>query len=168
MAGIFDKLGPVLKRYEEIEVSMALPEVATDFGQIQELAKERAGLENIVDISRRHGKLAQEQIDLESMVRGETDPELFGAAVPIASRIGDQSATLFEQACFQPGMVKNTYGTTSFLLMQTDEQPVPLPSGLITTVGWQREGQQTQYALERERLHRRGRRTVVEGRTGHH
>ena len=80
MAGIFDKLGPVLKRYEEIEVSMALPEVATDFGQIQELAKERAALENIVDISRRHGKLAQEQTDLESMVRGETDPQLASMA----------------------------------------------------------------------------------------
>ncbi len=79
---------------------------------------------------------------------GETDPDLIGAAVPIASLVGDQSAALFGQACFQPGMVKNTYGTGSFLLMQTGEQPVPPPSGLITTIGWQREGLQTQYALE--------------------
>jgi glycerol kinase len=62
--------------------------------------------------------------------------------------IGDQSAALFGQACFQPGMVKNTYGTGSFLLMQTGDQPIPPPPGLLTTVGWQRHGQQTQYALE--------------------
>lgn len=79
---------------------------------------------------------------------GETDAEFFGAAVPITCLIGDQSAALFGQACFQPGMVKNTYGTGSFLLMQTGDQPVPPPPGLLTTVGWQRHGQQTQYALE--------------------
>ncbi len=79
---------------------------------------------------------------------GETDPALFGAEVPIACLIGDQSSALFGQACFQPGTVKNTYGTGSFLLMQIGQQPVPPPSGLITTIGWQRQGQQTQYALE--------------------
>ncbi|PKB78016.1 MAG: peptide chain release factor 1 [SAR202 cluster bacterium Io17-Chloro-G9] len=73
---MFEKLGPVLQRYEEIEAAMALPEVATDFEQIQTLAKERAALDNIVEISRRHQKLAREQADLESMVRGESDPEL--------------------------------------------------------------------------------------------
>ena len=45
-------------------------------------------------------------------------------------------------------MAKNTYGTGSFLLMQTGEQPVPPPPGLLTTIGWQRHGQKTQYALE--------------------
>ena len=79
---------------------------------------------------------------------GETDPSQFGAAVPIGCLAGDQGAALFGQACFQPGMTKNTYGTGSFLLMQTGGEPVPPPSGLITTVGWQRLGQQTQYALE--------------------
>lgn len=79
---------------------------------------------------------------------GETDPNLFGSGIPITCLIGDQSAALFGQACFQPGMVKNTYGTGSFLLMQTGEQPVQPPPGLLTTVGWQREGQQTQYAQE--------------------
>jgi glycerol kinase len=83
-----------------------------------------------------------------SGVFGETDPGLFGAAVPIACLIGDQSAALFGQACFHPGMVKNTYGTGAFLLMQTGDQPVPPPSGLLTTIGWQRHGQRTQYALE--------------------
>ena len=83
-----------------------------------------------------------------SSIFGETDLDLFGTAVPIACLIGDQSAALFGQACFQPGMVKNTFGTGSFLLMQTGEQPVPPPPGLLTTIGWQRQGQQTQYALE--------------------
>jgi glycerol kinase len=83
-----------------------------------------------------------------SGIFGETDPSSFGAAVPIACLIGDQSAALFGQACFLPGMVKNTYGTGSFLLMQTGGQPVALPSGLLTTIGWQRQGQETQYALE--------------------
>ena len=80
MDAIFDKLGPVLKRYEEIEAAMALPEVATDFEKIQALAKERAALDEIVEISRRHQKLAREQADLESMVRGESDPELANMA----------------------------------------------------------------------------------------
>tara|TARA_B100000315_G_scaffold103252_1_gene94651 strand:+ start:3350 stop:4867 length:1518 start_codon:yes stop_codon:yes gene_type:complete len=83
-----------------------------------------------------------------SSIFGETDPSLFGAAVPISCLIGDQSAALFGQACFHPGMVKNTYGSGSFLLMQTGEQPVPPPSGLLTTIGWRQGGQQTQYALE--------------------
>ena len=79
---------------------------------------------------------------------GETDPELFGVGIPITCLIGDQSAALFGQACFQPGMIKNTYGTGSFLLMQTGDQPSQPTPGLLTTVGWQREGRQTQYAQE--------------------
>ena len=83
-----------------------------------------------------------------SSIFGETDNGWLGASVPIACMMGDQSAALFGQACFQPGMVKNTYGTGSFLLMQTGEQPIPPPSGLLTTIAWQRHGQRTQYALE--------------------
>jgi glycerol kinase len=83
-----------------------------------------------------------------SGIFGETDPGLFDAPVPIACLVGDQSAALFGQACFQTGMVKNTYGTGAFLLMQTGEQPVTPPPGLLATVGWQRDGQQTRYALE--------------------
>ena len=79
---------------------------------------------------------------------GETDSELFGVGIPITCLIGDQSAALFGQACFQPGMIKNTYGTGSFLLMQTGDQPSQPTPGLLTTVGWQREGRQTQYAQE--------------------
>ena len=83
-----------------------------------------------------------------SSIFGETDPSLFGAAVPVTCLVGDQSAALFGQVCFEPGMVKNTYGTGSFLLMQTGDRPVPPAPGLLTTIGWQRQGQQTQYALE--------------------
>ena len=83
-----------------------------------------------------------------SSVFGETGPGLFGAAVPIACLAGDQSAALFGQGCFQPGMLKNTYGTGVFLLMQTGEQPLPPPAGLVTSIAWQLGGQQTQYALE--------------------
>ncbi len=83
-----------------------------------------------------------------SSVFGETGPGLFGAAVPIACLAGVQSAALFGQGCFQPGMLKNTYGTGSFLLVQTGEQPLPPPAGLVTSIAWQLGGQQTQYALE--------------------
>jgi peptide chain release factor 1 len=77
---IFDKLGPIVKRYEEIESTMALPEVATDFERVQTLAKERAGLEELVGISRRWQQLAEERVDLESMLRAENDPELAAMA----------------------------------------------------------------------------------------
>ena len=83
-----------------------------------------------------------------SSVSGETGPGLFGAAVPIACLAGDQSAALFGQVYFQPGMLKNTYGTGSFLLVQTGEQPLPPTAGPVTSIAWQLGGQQTQYALE--------------------
>ncbi len=79
---------------------------------------------------------------------GETGPGLFDVPVPIACLVGDQSGALFGQACFQTGMVKNTYGTGAFLLMQTGEQPVAPPPGFLATIGWQRESQNTRYALE--------------------
>ena len=59
-----------------------------------------------------------------SGVVAETDPDMFGARVPIAGIAGDQQAALFGQRCVQPGMVKNTYGTGCFLLMHTGERPV--------------------------------------------
>lgn len=83
-----------------------------------------------------------------SGIFGETGPALFGAAVPLACLAGDQHAALFGQACFHPGMVKNTYGTGSFLLMQTGEEPAPPPAGLLSTIAWQQQGQPVQYALE--------------------
>ncbi len=83
-----------------------------------------------------------------SGVIGETDPKLFGGhAVPIAGIAGDQQAALFGQGCFQPGMVKNTYGTGCFLLMPTGNQAVSSTRGLLTTLACGAEGQPV-YALE--------------------
>jgi glycerol kinase len=67
--------------------------------------------------------------------------------VPICGIAGDQQAALFGQMCLQPGMVKNTYGTGCFMLMQTGEKPVASKNRLLTTVAWQREGK-VHYALE--------------------
>ena len=69
------------------------------------------------------------------------------AGTPIAGIAGDQQAALFGQACFSPGMVKNTYGTGCFLLMHTGSQLVRSANELLTTVAW-RIGDQTEYALE--------------------
>src|SRR5690606_28871782 len=69
------------------------------------------------------------------------------AGVPIAGMAGDQHAALFGQACFSPGMVKNTYGTGCFVLMPTGDRPVLSRSGLLTTVAWA-TGSQKLYALE--------------------
>jgi len=76
MSSIFDKLDSILARYEEIEETMAQPEVAINFERVQELAKERASLEHLVDISRQRRKLIHEKEDLEALVREESDPEL--------------------------------------------------------------------------------------------
>jgi glycerol kinase len=80
-----------------------------------------------------------------SEVYGETT--LFGGAVPIAGIAGDQQAALFGQACTQPGMVKNTYGTGCFMLMNTGTKPIASRNNLLTTVAW-RVGNRTEYALE--------------------
>jgi glycerol kinase len=82
-----------------------------------------------------------------SEVYGETDPELFGAAIPVAGDAGDQQAALFGQACFEPGSAKNTYGTGCFMLLNTGDKPVPSEKGLLTTVAW-KIGGTTTYALE--------------------
>ncbi|MCG6658239.1 glycerol kinase GlpK [Halomonas campisalis] len=83
-----------------------------------------------------------------SEVYGTTGAEMFGGArVPIAGIAGDQQAALFGQACFEKGMVKNTYGTGCFLLMNTGDTPVPSKSGLLTTIAWGLNGK-VEYALE--------------------
>lgn len=76
------------------------------------------------------------------------DPEqFFGHAVPIAGIAGDQQAALFGQACFESGMVKNTYGTGCFMLMNTGEKAVRSNNGLLTTIAWGIDGK-VEYALE--------------------
>ncbi len=80
-----------------------------------------------------------------SEVYGETS--LFSDPIPIAGIAGDQQAALFGQVCVRPGMVKNTYGTGCFMLMNTGSQPIASKNNLLTTVAW-RIGERTEYALE--------------------
>jgi glycerol kinase len=82
-----------------------------------------------------------------SGVFGETDPEFFGGAIPMAGDAGDQQAATFGQACFEVGMAKNTYGTGCFMLMNTGTKGVPSQHGLLTTIGWGIDNT-TIYALE--------------------
>ena len=76
-----------------------------------------------------------------------TSKHFFGHEVPIAGIAGDQQAALFGQACFEQGMVKNTYGTGCFMLMNTGEKAVRSEHGLLTTLAWGIDGKVT-YALE--------------------
>jgi glycerol kinase len=87
------------------------------------------------------------EVRSSSEVYGETDPSLFGAAIPVAGDAGDQQAALFGQACFEAGSAKNTYGTGCFMLLNTGAKPVPSEKGLLTTVAW-KIGGKTTYALE--------------------
>jgi glycerol kinase len=78
---------------------------------------------------------------------GVTDPELFGAAIPIYGIAGDQQAALIGQACFAPGMIKSTYGTGCFALLNTGRTPVASNNRLLTTIAYQLDGVRS-YALE--------------------
>ena len=73
--------------------------------------------------------------------------EILGRPIPVASMVGDQHASLFGQACFETGMVKNTYGTGCFMLMNTGKELVKSENGLLTTMAWRINGEAT-YALE--------------------
>lgn len=90
--------------------------------------------------------LLPEVVD-SSGVLGETAASLFGAAIPIGGLAGDQQAATFGQACLQPGMAKNTYGTGCFLMLNTGARAVPSQHRLLTTLGW-RIGPRTDYMLE--------------------
>ena len=82
-----------------------------------------------------------------SCIYGYTDPSVLAGNVAIAGAAGDQQAALFGQCCFEPGEVKNTYGTGCFLLMNTGDKPVDSKHGLITTIAAGSDGQ-LHYALE--------------------
>ena len=82
-----------------------------------------------------------------SEIYGETTKALFGAPIPIAGIAGDQQAALFGQMCTKPGMVKNTYGTGCFMLMNTGTKLRTSKNNLLTTIGW-KIGKETEYALE--------------------
>ncbi|MGF6695135.1 glycerol kinase GlpK [Pseudomonas sp. D(2018)] len=78
---------------------------------------------------------------------GDTEVSLLGASIPVRGMAGDQQAALIGQACFQPGMVKSTYGTGCFMIQNTGEQPVVSRNRLLTTVGYRLNGKVT-YAVE--------------------
>lgn len=82
-----------------------------------------------------------------SEIYGETDADIFSTNIPISGIAGDQQAALFGQLCTEKGMVKNTYGTGCFLLMNTGDKPVFSENKLLTTIAWKINGKVT-YALE--------------------
>lgn len=87
------------------------------------------------------------EVHASSGVVGTTSGNLFAAAIPIAGIAGDQQAALFGQLCTQRGMVKNTYGTGCFMLMNIGDQPILSKNNLVTTVAWKIKND-VQYALE--------------------
>jgi glycerol kinase len=88
------------------------------------------------------------EVKASSVIYAETNFKVFGAEVPIAGIAGDQQAALFGQTCFQPGMAKNTYGTGSFLLLNTGETAVQSSHGMLTTIAWGLNDRPVEYALE--------------------
>ena len=82
-----------------------------------------------------------------SHIYGRTDKEIFGKEIVISGDAGDQHAALFGQVCFEPGMVKNTYGTGAFMLMNTGEKAISSSNGLLTTIAW-KVGDEVEYAME--------------------
>ncbi len=87
------------------------------------------------------------EVKSSSEIYGHTKTTIFAHKVPIAGIAGDQQAALFGQMCTEPGMVKNTYGTGCFLLMNSGEKPILSKNNLITTVAW-KIGDKVNYALE--------------------
>lgn len=78
---------------------------------------------------------------------GVTDPDLFGKSIPIGGIAGDQQSALFGQMCVNPGMVKNTYGTGCFLIMNTGSEAIKSKNNLLTTIAW-KINNEVSYALE--------------------
>ncbi len=87
------------------------------------------------------------QVLPSSHLYAHTTLELFGSPIPISGIAGDQQAALFGQTCFAPGLIKNTYGTGCFLLLNTGANPKPSHNRLLTTIAWNLSSQTT-YAME--------------------
>jgi len=87
------------------------------------------------------------QVRTSSEIYGHATQLVAGQRLPIGGIAGDQQAALFGQACFRPGMAKNTYGTGCFMLMHTGDQAVASKNGLLTTIAWGIDGK-VEYALE--------------------
>lgn len=87
------------------------------------------------------------EVHPSSAVYGKTDTSFLGVSIPISGIAGDQQAALFGQLCTTPGMIKNTYGTGCFMLMNIGNKPIVSQHNLLTSVGWQ-IGKETTYVLE--------------------
>lgn len=87
------------------------------------------------------------EVKSSSEIYGTTKTTVFGSEAPIAGIAGDQQAALFGQRCIKSGMVKNTYGTGCFMVMNTGEKPIKSNNNLLTTIAWQIDGK-VEYALE--------------------
>ncbi len=87
------------------------------------------------------------EVKPSSYAFGKTDATVLGGEIMVGSLVGDQQGALFGQCCFEPGMVKNTYGTGCFILMNTGEKAVTSKHGLLTTIAWGLDGK-VEYALE--------------------
>jgi glycerol kinase len=87
------------------------------------------------------------EVRSSSEVYGPTKTTVFASRIPLAGIAGDQHAALFGQMCIRPGMVKNTYGTGCFLVMNTGSKPIESSNSLVTTIAWQ-IGDRVDYALE--------------------
>ncbi|HEX8141129.1 MAG TPA: glycerol kinase GlpK [Pyrinomonadaceae bacterium] len=89
------------------------------------------------------------EVKPSSYIYGQTEPSVFfGASVSVAGIAGDQQAALFGQCCYAKGLAKNTYGTGSFLLMNTGSEAVESREGLLTTIAWGIKDEPVEYALE--------------------
>ncbi len=108
--------------------------------------KEQQWDAELLDMLNIPSEVLPEVVDTAHVI-GNLRPEILGRPIPVAAMAGDQHASLFGQACFEPGMVKNTYGTGCFMLMNTGELPVESENGLLTTMAWRLDGVPT-YALE--------------------
>lgn len=87
------------------------------------------------------------QVKENSTHFGDTQTDLFGTSIPICGMAGDQQAAAIGQVCFAPGMMKSTYGTGAFMLLNTGAQALTSKNRLLTTIGYQLQGQ-VHYALE--------------------
>jgi glycerol kinase len=87
------------------------------------------------------------EVKASSQIYGVTSAELFGVEIPISGVAGDQQAALFGQMCIKEGMVKNTYGTGCFVVMNTGNKPIASKHKLLSTIAWQ-IGNEVTYAIE--------------------
>lgn len=94
-------------------------------------------------------KAALPEVRPSSYIYGHTDPRFFfGQRIPVAGVAGDQQAALFGNACYHEGQAKNTYGTGSFVLLNTGREAVQSKEGLLTTIAWGVGDEPVEYALE--------------------